>query len=67
LNTILSPHCRSYVLVAVRDVSQGKALEYAYQVKLRRSSAHDALVDAVANLPGVGGLTLLIQDANTEL
>ena len=67
LEGILSPHCRSYVLVAVRDVAQGEALEYAYQVKLKGGNARDALVDAVSSLPGVGGLTLLIQDANTEL
>ena len=67
LQGVLSPHCRSYVLVAVRDVKQGEALEYAYQVKLKNAGAHDALVDAIAGLPGVGGLTLLLQDAHTEL
>ena len=67
LRDILGPHCRSYVLVAVRDVGKGDALEYAYQIKLKNAGSHDALVDAVSRLPGVGGLTLLLQDAHTEL
>ena len=67
ISAILEAHCRSYVLVAVRDVGKGDALEYAYQVKLKNAGSHAALVDSVSQLSGVGGLTLMIQDAHTEL
>jgi hypothetical protein len=67
LQAILKPHCHSYVLVAVRDVGKGDALEYAYQIKMKKAGTHGALVDEISKLPGVGGLTLLLQDAHTEL
>ena len=53
--------------MAIRDVAQGNSLEYAYQVKLKDLGAHDALINALSELDGIGGLTLMIQDAHTEL
>ena len=64
---VLKAHCRSHVLVAVRDVAQGNSLEYAYQVKLKNLDAYDQLISALSKLEGIGGLTLMIQDAHTEL
>ena len=63
----LSEHCRDFVLVALRDLAQGDALEYAYQVRLRRPGGQDRLVQALEKLPGLGGLNLLVQEAHTEL
>ena len=67
IRATLGPYCQSFVLVAVRDVGKGDALEYAYQVKLKTVDSHDSLVDALAQIPGIGGLTLMLQDAHTEL
>ena len=64
---ILKQHCRTHVLVAIRDVAQGNSLEYAYQVKLKSLDAHDGLISALTELEGIGGITLMIQDAHTEL
>ena len=67
IQATLEPYCRTYVLVALRDLAQGETLEYAYQVQLREAASHDQLVKALGALPGIGGLTLLLKDAHTEL
>jgi len=67
IQSALEPYCRTYVLVALRDLAQGETLEYAYQVRLRETASHDQLVRALGALPGIGGLTLLLKDAHTEL
>jgi uncharacterized membrane protein YhiD involved in acid resistance len=67
VRTVLSRHCEQFVLVALRDLAQGETLEYAYQVKLRAQTDHEKLVQALEALPGVQGLSLLIEDAHTEL
>jgi hypothetical protein len=67
IRAILSPHCRSFVLVALRDFAQGETLEYAYQVKLKNPDSQEHLVQALSALPDIGGLTLLLQDAHTEI
>ncbi len=64
---LLDPHCRKFALVALRDVAQGESLEYAYQIKLKDPASHDKLVKSLSTLPGIGGLTLMLQDAHTEL
>lgn len=67
IREILSEHCRRFVLVAVRDLAQGDTLEYAYQVTMRDQARQDRLVRALDALPGIGGLSLLLPDATTEL
>ena len=63
LNALLKPHCRRFVLVALRDLAQGDTLEYAYQVRLRHAHGQAKLVSALDGLPGIGGLTLMLQEA----
>lgn len=66
LKSLIEPHCRRFVLVALRDLAQGEALEYAYQIRLRRPDTQAALVRDLEQLPGIGGLTVLLQDAHVE-
>ncbi len=64
---VLDSHCRRFTLVALRDVAQGETLEYAYQVALRRPDRGDHLVEELGAVEGLSGLSLLLQDAHTEL
>jgi len=64
---VLDSHCRRFTLVALRDVAQGETLEYAYQVALRRPDRGDSLVEDLGAVEGLSGLSLLLQDAHTEL
>jgi hypothetical protein len=64
---ILRKHCRDYVLVALREAAQGTSLEYAYQVRLKAHEGRDQLVRALEALPGIGGLTLMLEEAHGEL
>lgn len=67
VRALLASHCRRFTLVALRDVAQGETLEYAYQVQLRDTARGDRLVEALGAVDGLTGLSLLLQDAHTEL
>ncbi len=67
VRAVLDAHCEHFVLVALRDLAQGETLEYAYQVKLKTKSSHEKLAMALEALPGLQGLSLLLEDAHTEL
>jgi uncharacterized membrane protein YhiD involved in acid resistance len=67
VRAVLDAYCSTFVLVALRDLAQGETLEYAYQVKLKGQNEHERLVHALERLPGIQGLSLLIEDAHTEL
>lgn len=67
IHVLLKEYCKEHVLVALRDLGQGDALEYAWQVRLRKHASREVMVQKLASLPGIGGLSLLVQDANSEL
>ncbi|MCB9521747.1 MAG: DUF4956 domain-containing protein [Myxococcales bacterium] len=67
LRAVLDRHCRAFTLVALRDGAQGEVLEYAYQVRMRRGAVREALVTELQGVGGVGGISLLLQDASVPV
>lgn len=65
--TVLNQACESYSLVTLREISQGEALEYAFQVKLHEMRYSDSLTQYLRSLPGLSGLHLLLQETVVEL
>lgn len=64
---LLKEYCKDHLLVALRDLGAGDALEYAWQVRLKKNATREQLVQKLAALPGIGGLSLLVQESNNEL
>lgn len=65
--TVLNKACETYSLVTLREVAQGEAVEYAFQVKLHEMRYCDSLTQYLRALPGVSGLHLLLQETTVEL
>lgn len=63
----LRAHTRRFVLVTLRDVAQGAALEHAYQVTLRSEADRGALVAALDGIAGARDVTLHLQEPTLEL
>lgn len=63
----LRAYCTMSTLVMLQPVSQGEASEYVYQVRMRREKSHDALVQELSATPGVGNLSLLLEDSNVTM
>ena len=64
---LLRRFSRVAALVTLREVAQGDALEYAYQVRLARPQDRTDLVRALEQLPGVEDASLLLQEPTVEL
>lgn len=67
LKTVLKSHCSTFVLVNLREVSQGQRLEQAYQVKLRDPSYQPHLIEAIRSIPQAYDVSLLMQDPSLEV
>ena len=67
LDRILRDHTRSFVLVTLRDVAQGAAMEHAYQVRLGSPKARVPLVAALEALPDVEGVSLMLQEPTVDI
>lgn len=65
--TILAQLTSRFVLVALREAGQGKMLERAYQVRLPDEEARVKLVQELETLPGIEGLSLLLQEPTVEI
>lgn len=67
IHAALRAHAGRFALSTLREVRQGQAMEYAYQLRIDRPEARIAIVRALEQIEGVGGVTLYMQDAGEEL
>ncbi len=67
LEKALQVHCEHFALITLRDIAQGRALDYAYQVKIRNRFNQGILLDELKQVPTVRGLSLLLQETTVEV
>ncbi len=60
-------YCSSIVLVAMRESSQGEAIEYSYQVRLSDPTYQAELLEAVVKTESVTDANLLMHRATVEI
>ncbi|HWU89320.1 MAG TPA: DUF4956 domain-containing protein [Kofleriaceae bacterium] len=67
IHAALRAHARRFALNTLREIRQGQAMEYAYQLRLEGAGERVAIVRALEEIEGVGGVTLYMQDSAEEL
>ena len=58
---------KRFALVTLRDIAQGKAMDFSYQIKLHHPEDSTALVDALMAVDGIRGLTFINQESTVEV
>ncbi len=67
LGDILKKNCQKFALITLRDAAQGKRLDYAYHIKMKRGRDMAQLVDELNAIAHIGGVNLLLQETTVEL
>ena len=67
IRSVLSRHCRTFVLVNLREVDNGKRAEYAYHVKLIDPQWQAHLLRDLGETVGARGVAFYLQDAGEEV
>jgi hypothetical protein len=67
IEPILSQHTSHFALVSLREAAQGEMLERAYQVQLPDPEKRAHLVHQLESLPGIQGVSLLLQEPTVEI
>ncbi len=67
LETIMREHCRAFSLVTIREIEQGKRMDYAYHIKLRKGIRYEALLERLKDLENIQQVNLLMQEATVDL
>ena len=67
LNSVLKEHCKLFALITVRDMAQGKRLDYAYHIKLKKGKKKVDLVNALNGIEATSGVSLLLQETTIDI
>ncbi|MGR3220275.1 MAG: DUF4956 domain-containing protein [Candidatus Anammoxibacter sp.] len=67
LEKILHDYCKIFALITLRDMAQGKRLDYAYHVKLKRGKTNENFIEDLRRIETIKGVNLLLQETTVEL
>ncbi len=64
---IMKKHCKIFALITLKEICQGKKFEYAYHIKIRKSSSNEKLVSDLKKISEINGVSLMLQETTVEL
>jgi uncharacterized membrane protein YhiD involved in acid resistance len=67
VTSIIQNMTKRFALIAIRDVAQGRAADYAYQIKLHQPEDNLKLVKELEKVDGIRGLTYTSQESTVEV
>ena len=63
----LERYCTRHTLSMLQPIAQGEASEHVYQVRFKRGSAREDLVHKLGAIPGLSGLSLMLEDSRVDM
>lgn len=67
IETVMREFCRRFVLVTLRETTQGNRLEYSYHVKLKPKKVKEELVSRLKAIHDTKDVSLMLQETTVEL
>ncbi len=67
LESMLKKYCRVFALITLREMAQGKRLDYSYHIKLKQDKDKELLIKALRQIQSIQDVHLLLQETTVEL
>jgi len=67
LDQLMHEYCKSFALVTIREIAQGKRLDYAYHIKLRKGKSHQGFMAELKLIQDLQGLSLMMQESTVDI
>jgi len=67
LDQLMQDYCKSFALVTIREIAQGKRLDYAYHIKLRKGKTHQDFMSELKLIQDLQGLSLMMQESTVDI
>jgi uncharacterized membrane protein YhiD involved in acid resistance len=67
VETAMREFCRRFVLITLRELTQGNRLEYAYHIKLKPKKVKEEFVGRLKTIQDVKDVNLMLQETTVEL
>ena len=64
---IMQRYCQAFSLVTIREIEQGKRMDYAYHIKLRKKYTSEQLLQTLKNISALQQINLMMQEATVDL
>jgi uncharacterized membrane protein YhiD involved in acid resistance len=65
--SLMKEYCRHFALITLRELAQGKRLDYAYHIKLKNNVSKEEFVNKIRKLHSIQDVQLLLQETTVEL
>lgn len=67
VTVVLQKFAKRFILIAMRDVAQGKIFDYSYQIKLKNVNDNQLLLSKLNEIQGMRGLTFTNMETTVEV
>lgn len=67
VETMMREHCKRFVLITIKELTQGNRLEYAYHVKLKPKKQKEHFVSGLKSISDLKDVNLMLQETTVEL
>lgn len=67
LEELLNEYCKAFALVTMREIAQGKRLDHAYHIKLRKNKSYEEFMSQLKSLDDLQGLSLMMQESTVDI
>ncbi|MBN1577485.1 MAG: DUF4956 domain-containing protein [Chitinispirillaceae bacterium] len=67
VETIMREFCRRFVLITLRETTQGNRLEYSYHIKLKPKKVKDEFLIRMKSVEDVKDVSMMLQETTVEL
>lgn len=67
IDNILKNYCKLFALVTLKELAQGKRIDYSYHIKLKKKYTKEELVNSLMELDSVKDINLMLQETTVEI
>ena len=65
--SIMQSHCKAFALITIREIEQGKRMDYAYHIKLQAKKTSEELLQNLKRIQDLQQVNLMMQEATVDL
>jgi len=67
LESVMRGYCKAFSLITLREIEQGRRMDYAYHIKLRRGKSYNELLQHLKSIHNIQQVNLMMQEATVDL
>jgi uncharacterized membrane protein YhiD involved in acid resistance len=67
IEKVMIKYCSNFAMISIRDIAQGKRMDYSYHVRLKNSYDQSFFIADLNKVSTINGVNLLVNETNTDI